>query len=975
MGALYLAVHGGRGLEKLCVVKTVLPHLAGSGYVQRFRDEAKVVVRLSHGNLVAVFDAGQVGSELFLAMDFVEGRDLRAVWNKCAQKGIAFPVDVAVHLTKELVRGLGYAHAFEGLSLVHRDVSPPNVLVSYTGEVKLTDFGLASSTLKLEKTAPGLIYGKVSYMAPEQARGEPIDGRTDLYAAAIILWELLTGRQLFPATPNKPGNSDDDLLEKVRHPAPQPPSKRAARVPAELDRIVLKALAVNPAERYQSGEEMRADLAAFQAKTAPATDGDHVARFMKELFGDQIGKERVEREALVARSTELAAADEARRAGGKGKGPGGEARRDAGAHSGESTVADGKPQGSPRAGPGESIEAEAPDVPIRPAPPRTPDTPPLALEPDKTGSLAADAASRVVGTTLGGRYLIKRLCGEGGMGRVYEAEHVEIGKRVAVKVLHPAYSRTPEVVERFRREARAASRIVHPNVVNVTDSGTTDDGSFFFVMEYVEGVELGLAIFRGGPMPAKRMMHIAAQVADALQAAHDAGVIHRDLKPENVLLVSREHKEVVRDFKDFKDKTQPTKDLVLKERWDDVVKVLDFGIAKSADVEEEPTRGGRKLTRPGVAMGTPEYMAPEQAAGKPADARSDVYALGSIMYEMLTATPPYDGDNVMEVLHKKANTAPRPLREARPDVSAEIEDVVERAMARNPAERPQSMAELASELRAHIEGMPATTPAPVLAPPPPRRESPLMTGAIDALPVRSAFPVPRKVVGIAAGVLVAAGLLVVVRAATPRQDATAAQAAAEQAEHAKPAAAAKPTEPAPVQPPSPPAAPAPLDTGTVAGTEAPNEAPVVVEEPASPERKSRGKARAGRSARAPSRVAGAGRLLDEGWKQLETQRYPEAREAFAKVTGGKREGGSALLGLGLVAFQEGNYPEAVARAQDSAKRASGQDAIRARILLGDALYRLKRYDEAKVAYTDALKRDPHNAVAKRNLENVLRKSP
>ena len=149
MGALYLALTGERSMQKLCVIKTALHHLADKGYLQRFRDEAKVVVRLSHGNLVSVFDAGQIQGELFLAMDFVDGKDLRAVWNRCAQKGIAFPVDVAVHITKELLRGLGYAHSFGDLSLVHRDVSPPNLLLSYSGEVKLTDFGLASSTLKV----------------------------------------------------------------------------------------------------------------------------------------------------------------------------------------------------------------------------------------------------------------------------------------------------------------------------------------------------------------------------------------------------------------------------------------------------------------------------------------------------------------------------------------------------------------------------------------------------------------------------------------------------------------------------------------------------------------------------------------------------------------------------------------------------------------------------------------------------------
>src|ERR1700749_2899031 len=245
MGALYLALSGPQESAKLCVIKTVLPHLADKEYLQRFRDEAKVVVRLSHGNLVPVFDSGQVAGEIYLAMDYIEGKDLRATWNRCAKKGIAFPVDVAVHLTKELARGLHYAHTFSDIKLVHRDVSPPNVLLSYSGEVKLTDFGLAASTLKMEKTAPGIIYGKVSYMSPEQARGETLDGRTDLYAAGIILWELLTGRQLFPSGKapgaGKDQHTSEELLRRVRDPEVISPSKRATRVPPELDRIANKA--------------------------------------------------------------------------------------------------------------------------------------------------------------------------------------------------------------------------------------------------------------------------------------------------------------------------------------------------------------------------------------------------------------------------------------------------------------------------------------------------------------------------------------------------------------------------------------------------------------------------------------------------------------------------------------------------------------------------------------------------------------
>ncbi|HEX7506931.1 MAG TPA: serine/threonine-protein kinase, partial [Polyangia bacterium] len=671
MGALYLALHGQRGMEKLCVVKTALPHLIEKGYLQRFKDEAKVVVRLSHGNLVGVFDAGQVKGEIFLGMEFVEGKDLRAVWNRCAQKGIAFPLPVAVHIAKELLRGLGYAHTFEGLKLVHRDVSPPNVLLSYSGEVKLTDFGLATSTLKLEKTAPGVVYGKVSYMSPEQARGEVLDGRTDLYAAAIILWELLTGRQLFAATPSRvPGEEpQDDLLERVRHPQIVIPSQKASRVPRELDVILGKALAEKPEERFQSSEEFRIELAAFLAKNAPAMDGHQVARFLRDLFSDVMIKERAEREQMIRDGVALLDGVSGTR------------------------TPPALPFASER-----RLGAHGDHVDTAPLGHR--DSAALAATPKPL-----EEGSRMVGALLSGRYQIKRMCGEGGMGRVYEAEHVEIGKRVAIKVLHPAFSRTPDLVERFRREARAASRIEHPNVVNVTDFGTTEDGSLFFVMEYIEGIELGLLIHREGPLAPVRALRIAEQMCEALQAAHDVGVIHRDLKPENILLLGQ--------GKDSRSPPSPSSPSLEPREPNDFVKVLDFGIAKSAEIEEgTSSRRGKRLTRPGVAMGTPEYMAPEQAAGHPADPRSDIYAVGSIMYEMLSGAPPYEGDNVMEVLHKKANEPPQLLAELRPNLAPIIVSLVERAMARAPDDRPNSMADLAYEIHT-IETALVMTPSPV----------------------------------------------------------------------------------------------------------------------------------------------------------------------------------------------------------------------------------------------------------------------
>jgi serine/threonine protein kinase len=676
MGALYVAVTGDRGLEKLLVIKTVLPHLADTEYVSRFRDEAKVVVKLSHGNLIPVFDAGLVQGELFLAMDFVEGKDLRAVWNRCAQKGVAFPVDVAVYIVKELCRGLGYAHAWGDLRLVHRDVSPPNVLISYSGEVKLTDFGLAASTLKLEKTAPGIIYGKVSYMSPEQARGEQLDGRSDLYAAGIILWELLTGRQLFPPGKEQP----QDLLRRARNPVVVPPSQRAPRVPAALDHICLKALASTAGDRFATGEELRDALGAWLAAESPTTDAARMERFLHLLFAEDIEREREERQRLIDKTRErvratlppshelwqimeqtaeeLAKNSDRRREARPG--PSGEPRADRRQQSGRRQVDKLR----------EKVAVTAVVVQSAPVGQAGAEGSAMALaQPDSR-------RTDFIGQVLDGRYQVEELIGEGGMGRVYLAEHVEIGRRVAIKILHPVYGRMPDLVERFRREARAASKIGHPHIVDVTDSGTTEDGSVYFVMEYLEGVELASVIDREGALDVARALRITSQICRALSAAHAVGIIHRDLKPENIFLTVREGAA-------------------------DFVKVLDFGIAKSSEAEEAR---GKRLTHPGMAMGTPEYMSPEQAAGRPADERCDVYAVGAILYEMLTGVPPYEGDNFMEILTKKATVDPRPPGAVRPELPPMVEGLVMSAMARDPAARPPSMEAFEYELTKCLAG-------------------------------------------------------------------------------------------------------------------------------------------------------------------------------------------------------------------------------------------------------------------------------
>ncbi len=675
MGALYLAVTGDRGLERMMVIKTVLPHLADAEYVARFRDEAKVVVKLSHGNLIPVFDAGLVAGELFLAMDFVEGSDLRAVWNRCAKKQVAFPIDIAVYIVKELCRGLAYAHSFPDLNLVHRDISPPNVLVSYTGEVKLTDFGLASSTLKLEKTAPGIIYGKVAYMSPEQARGEKLDGRSDMYATGIVLWELLTGRQLFPPGKDQP----QDLLSRAKNPEPLRPSKRAPRVPVELDEICLRALAAAREDRYKDCDEMRQALQGWLARNAPTTDGTRMSSFLQDLFSEDIVRERAERTEMISRvrtrALTLPPTDELRQMIEQSDKVSLD-EIDKLSATGDPPVR--KPNSVGRRATDRGVDGEDRRRESDRRIPRS-SSRPAAGEGSAAMALAHETepnAELDIGSEIDGRYRIVELIGEGGMGKVYLAEHVEIGKRVALKVLHPSYSRMPDLVERFRREARAASKIGHPNIVDVTDSGATDDGSVYFVMEYLEGVELGSVIEREGALDVARALRITGQICRALSAAHREGIIHRDLKPENIFLITRGGEA-------------------------DFVKVLDFGIAKTTEAEAARER---RLTSPGMAMGTPEYMAPEQAAGRPADARTDIYSLGAIMYEMVTGLPPYSGDNFMEILTKKATIDPPVPITVRTDLPLPVSQLVAAAMSRSPDARPQSMDALEYELNKCLAG-------------------------------------------------------------------------------------------------------------------------------------------------------------------------------------------------------------------------------------------------------------------------------
>jgi serine/threonine-protein kinase len=285
----------------------------------------------------------------------------------------------------------------------------------------------------------------------------------------------------------------------------------------------------------------------------------------------------------------------------------------------------------------------------------------------------ASLRSSLVGQLVDGRYYVDRVLGEGGMGVVYEARHKAIGRRVALKVLRSEYANDREILERFMLEARSASAIGNPHIVDIFDFGILGDGSTYFAMEFLEGRSL-TKVIEERPKP-EEIGRIAIQICEGLGAAHERGIVHRDLKPDNLHLIPRAN--------------------------GDFVKILDFGIAKVSSTSTAP-----KLTKMGAVFGTPHYMSPEQAAGTAVDARADIYALGVILYELGSGKLPFDSDNFMGILTQHMYKAPTPIR-ALPGLErfpAGLEAIVQKCLEKQADRRYSTMAELAADLRRFLDG-------------------------------------------------------------------------------------------------------------------------------------------------------------------------------------------------------------------------------------------------------------------------------
>lgn len=401
-----------------------------------------------------------------------------------------------------------------------------------------------------------------------------------------------------------------------------------------------------------------------------------------------------------------------------------------------------------------------------------------------------------VGQVVNRKFRIESLLGQGGMGRVYKATHTTLDRPVVLKMLHRNLTSDPSVVGRFQREAKAASRLVNPHSIQVLDFGEAEDGTLFMAMEYLPGRDLGAILAKEGALPEERIVRLGAQILEALGEAHARGIIHRDLKPENVMVEDR--------------RNEP-----------DHVTVLDFGIAKISD----PGPGEGTLTQAGLVCGTPQYMSPEQARGLELDPRSDLYAMGIILYQMATGLLPFESDTAVGYLTKHIAEPPLPMRERYPGlaISPRLEALIGKALSKDPAGRPSTADAMRADLlacgrtavavpaRREPESRPAAAapPAPEPAAPP---RGPRLAG-----------PIVLVVVLLGAG----AGVWAALRKPGPTP-----------LPPAVPIPAPSPT-PAPTSPQTPAATPPPAPTATPA----PSAIPTASSTPsAGPERPERGEA-------------------------------------------------------------------------------------------------------------------------------------
>ncbi|MCK6552463.1 protein kinase, partial [Myxococcota bacterium] len=782
-------VVGDGGFERRVALKRLLDgHAGDAALVRAFVDEARILSKLHHAGIVGVFDLlhGDDGVPLQV-LEWIDGVDLGQLAADARAEGLVIGPELALHVTREVARALDYAHHAtdadgRSLGIVHRDVSPENILISWTGDVKLADFGIALAVDRAEATAVGITKGKLPYMAPEHQRGDALDARADLFALGCVLHELVTG-----ASPLGVRDGDRGVLT--------PPSLVVDRaLPEDVFAIVLRATQPDRTRRYSRG----AELADACERALAARGGASVESRWRQL----VARLRPKAEAATPPSKRNALAElfdvppvDAVRP------PTVRAQPPTELISPPKELVRGASADTELALSAQAVRAVVPAEVARVVEPaRAPVSETARVEPARApasetarASASIDAvrtddpaADPRIGTVLYGHRIVA-LLGKGGLSRVYLAEHVVLKRRSAVKILSGPSARNPRQARRLEREARAAGLLAHPNIVAVLDCGVTPDGLPFLAMEHLVGRTLKELLSTEGRMHPVRAAAIVRQIAEGLAAAHTTGIVHRDLKPSNVLVTLRDGREHV--------------------------KILDFGCARVVDADPEETH----LTETGQLLGTPSYAAPEQIRSpKLTSAKADLYSLGMVLYALLAGRPAFAG-STLEVLRQQLHVPPPRLPPA-----GGLELLVERLLAKEPDDRPADARAVITELdRLFPEQLPdertptASTDAGaesmVTFAPPPEVSAPAPMPALVhvAVPVMVPGPVmPRWGVAVLAvlAVVAAAITTVAVRHATRPREVVTVATPAEHTPELEPTAVR-------VEPRDPPTTPEPILVG------------------------------------------------------------------------------------------------------------------------------------------------------------------
>jgi serine/threonine-protein kinase len=644
MGEVYLAATSGiEGAERPCVVKIIRrDHAADKSFLARFFDEARVQAQLQHHGVAQVLEAStDTTGEPYVVVEYVEGRSLGEVRARASHTGVSIEWPDAVAIGVCAAEALGHVHertdsTGKPLGIVHRDLSPQNIMIAYGGDLKLIDFGTARAENRRCHTISGVVFAKPGYVAPEVAAGNTGDSRVDLYALGVILWELLAGRRFLEGDPT------EHLALVARDERSPPPVAKQSGAPPRLDDIIAKLTAHKMEDRYESARQVAADLVKLLATCGPLPSGERGVRartayMMSRLYPSEPAKSRAEFDSLV------------------------KAARWAGSADSPSGPVVSSEMGAKSPAPGSAPSLQTPRSPL--PPPRSP-----------LQSITDGDPNVLVGT----RYRILGTIGSGAMGTVYEAQHVDLLRRVALKVLSQDRAMITDVAA-FRREAQAIATVAHPNLVMIHDFGESADGRPYCAMELLDGETLEQRLIDEVRLDWREAAEIGILACRGLAAAHAVGVVHCDLKPANLFVTKG-----------------GAADGGLRGRHAGELKILDFGIARMASELHKPADGEGEL----IITGTPEYMAPEQGRSEVVDARADVYALGCVLYELCTGRRPFVAGSAVALLEMKSKTPPEPMRvrSRALGLPAALDRVVLKALAPNPRHRHGSAEELRLDL-------------------------------------------------------------------------------------------------------------------------------------------------------------------------------------------------------------------------------------------------------------------------------------